>query len=608
MKRSFTLLRMTASLGILVGAVFFRVELAGAQVVGAPASDVPLPTKPPTDSGAVKKDTLKAPIGVMSGVRVPEIGPEYHWKGNEIFATGAMTLTDLLERIPGISILRSGGMLSPQMPRLMGSLGRVKVYLDGVELDNLDRRSESLDLAWIPLWALEEVTVDRSAGETRIKLRTQSSVSTIPFTRTDVYTGDEDTNLYRGFYGKRFDRGQVVQLGAEQTNSNSLRGGSGDKLSIMSRLGAANRKWSVDAFANRTHGRRDLQRPLTAGVSIPEYDATNTYAYLRLVMGNAASGPWGAMILSHLAIHEASPRTDTARALLNKIPSDTIDSARSERQILLRTGFTQSRWRAALEDRVRNIDAKTYHDVAGEAQIFLSSMTAGARVKRSGFGSSRAEGWARVQPFSFFALNASAARNAAPETGSPSYSPANPDFKFVQAEAGIRLFGPWLSAGVMTQDTLIAGAPAVFRQGYSPNASGKGTGTYVTLRGTFLRDFSLDAFTIKWDEEAFYRPRSQSRTELRFRTQWLSKFPKGEFEFNSAVTHFYNSKTFFRTSDISSSIDAAQHVDLLVEIRILRGVASYQLRNMTGYTYQNLPGFFAQKAVNLYGIRWEFWN
>lgn len=606
--RSSGLLRATASLGIAVGAVFLLVESASAQVVGAPASDVPLPTKPPTDSAAPKTDTLKAPIGVMSGVRIPEIGPEYRWRGNEIFATGAMTLTDLLERIPGISVLRSGGMLSPQMPRLMGSLGRVKVYLDGVELDNLDRRSESLDLAWIPLWALEEVSVDRSAGETRINLRSQSSVSTIPFTRTDVYTGDEDTNLYRGFYGKRFDKGQAVQLGAEQSNTKSVRGGSGEKLSVMSRLGTANKKWSVDAFANRTHGIRDLQKPILDGIPIPEYDATNTYAYLRLVAGNAARGPWGAVILSHLAIHEASPRTDSTRAFANRIAADTVDSSRSERQILLRTGFTQPRWRATLEDRVRNIDAKTYHDVTGAAQLFLNSVTAGVRLKKSGFEVSRAEAWARLQPFSFFAFNASAAKNRAPGNGSPLYSASNPDFNFLQAEAGIRLFGPWLSAGVMTQDTLVAGPPSVFRQGFSPNTSGKGVGTYATLRGTFLRDFSVDAFTIKWDEEAFYRPRTQSRTELRYRTQWLSRFPRGEFEFNTSVTHFYNSSTFFRTGETSSSIDAAQHLDLLVEIRILRGVASYQLRNMTGYSYQNLPGFFGQRALNVYGIRWEFWN
>lgn len=579
-----------------------------AQIVASPASEVPLPTKTATDSAAAKRDTLKAPIGVMTGVHVPEIGPEYRWRGNEIFATGAVTLADLLERIPGVTILRSGGLLSPQMPRLMGGLGRIKIYLDGVELDNLDRRSETLDLAWLPLWDLEEVSVDRSAGETRINLRSQSSVSTIPFTRTDVYTGDEDTNLYRGFYGKRFNRGQVLQFGAEQTSTNSVRGGAGDKLSVMSRLGMANKKWSVDVFANRTHGTRELQKPAADGIPIPEYDGTNTYAYLRFVAGTASSGPWGAVILSHLAVNESSPRTDSARAVSKRIAADTVDSARSERQILLRTGYTKTKWRATLEDRIRNIDAETFHDIVAAGQLFLGPATAGARVKRSVVGTSRSEVWARFQPLRFLAFNMSAARNVPPGKRSPMYSVTSPTINFLQAEAGIRLFGPWLSAGVMTQDTLVSGAPSVFRQGFTPNASGNGTGTYATLRGSFLRDFSVDVFAIQWDDQTFYRPKTQVRSEVRYRTQLLSRFPKGEFELNSALTHNYGSRTFFKTASSSVNIDPAQHLDFLLEIRILRGIASYQLRNMTGYAYDNLPGFVAQRALNLYGIRWVFWN
>lgn len=601
-------IRSTTCLGFAVGAFCFAASRTDAQIIGAPASEVPLPTKVPTDTTKVKKDSVKAPIGVMAGVRLTEIGPEYHWRGNEIFATGAVTLSDLLERVPGINIIRSGGILSPQIPRQMGAVGRVKIYLDGVELDNLDRRAESLDLAWIPLWSLEDVRVDRSAGEIRVNLRTQSVNSTTPFTRTDVYTGDEDTNIYRGFYGKRFDRGHALQLAAEQATTGSARSGSGDKLSVLTRLGTANRRWSLDAFANRTHGARDLQRPLTEGRPVPAYDATTTYAYIRFVAGNATRGPWAAVIVSSLNTGESSPRTDSARAKLTRVAVDTVDSARSERQFVLRTGFTAARFLSTIDDRIRSIDGRTYHDFTGAGQVFLGPLTAGGRIKQSGFSTSRAEAWGRFQPLSFIALNGSVARNTPPSRSSPSYSPAIPTYTFAQIEAGVRLFGPWLAAGVMTQDTLASAAPTIFGQGFSGNSSGQGNATYASLRGTFLRDFSLDAYAVRWDVESFYRPRTQSRTELRFRTNWRSRFPKGEFELNSAVTHNYRSATFFRMGSESLSVDAAQYLDLLVEIRIMRGVATYQLRNMTGYPYENLPGFFAQRAFNLYGIRWEFFN
>lgn len=608
MSRTFRAVGSLVCLCLFGGAFFFAAAVAGAQIIGAPASEVPLPTKPLTDSAKVRRDTLKARIGVMAGVRIPEIGPEYHWRGDQIFATGALTLADLLERVPGVNVIRSGGLLSPQMPRQLGATGRVKIYLDGVELDNLDSRSESLDLAWIPLWSLEEVRIDRSAGEVRVNLRTQTATSTTPFTRTDVFTGDEDTNIYRGFYGKRFDRGQALQFGAEQATTGSARSGAGDKLSVLTRVGTANNRWSLDAFANRTHGARDLQRPIPDGIPVPAYDATTTYAYLRFVAGNASKGPWAAAIVSSLRTGESSPRTDSAKAKLTRVAVDTADSTRSERQFVLRSGFTTTRFLATIEDRIRSVQGSTYHDFAGAGQLFLGPLNVGGRVKQSAFSTSRAEAWARYQPLAFFAINGAVARNTPPERSSPSYSATTPTFNFAQVEAGLRLFGPWLAAGVMTQDTLISGPPKVFAQGFTASASGEGTATYASLRGNLIRGISLDAYAVRWDAEAFYRPRTQARTELRFRTKWLARFPKGEFELNTAVTHNYRSSMFFQTATQSVGIDAAQYLDLLLEIRIMRGVATYQLRNVTGYAYENFPGFFGQRALNLYGIRWEFFN
>jgi hypothetical protein len=290
------------------------------------------------------------------------------------------------------------------------------------------------------------------------------------------------------------------------------------------------------------------------------------------------------------------------------VPRDTVDTARSERQYLVRAGLTRAVFRATLDDRVRNLNAHTYHDVTAAAQTTLAILDAGVRVKHSGFGTSRAEAWARAEPLSFFAVNASVARNTPPSTSSPSFSATTPTFNFVQAEAAIRLLNPWVAAGIMRQDTLIAAAPAIFAQGFSSNASGPETATYATVRGPLFRGLSIDSYLVNWPKEVFYRPRVQERSELRFRTNWISRFQRGEFELNSAVTHNYRSRVFFRRGTVSESVDAQQTVDLLLEIRILRGVASYQLRNMTGYSYENLPGFPATRAVNLYGIRWEFWN
>ena len=87
----------------MAGALFYAAASpARAQVVTPPASEVPIPVKPKTDSGpdSVKTDTVKAPIGRFADPALYEIGPQYDWNRAQLFATGALTVVDLLDRIP----------------------------------------------------------------------------------------------------------------------------------------------------------------------------------------------------------------------------------------------------------------------------------------------------------------------------------------------------------------------------------------------------------------------------------------------------------------------------------------------------------------------------
>src|SRR5207237_8001083 len=89
--------------------------------------------------------------------------------------------------------------------------------------------------------------------------------NTDPYTRVDVATGNEDTNLYRGFYGKRFDNGGVLQFAGQQFGVTSTRfAGSGDALSLLTRVGVARKSWSIDGFVPRHRPTRDIKRPISA--------------------------------------------------------------------------------------------------------------------------------------------------------------------------------------------------------------------------------------------------------------------------------------------------------------------------------------------------------
>src|SRR5207244_1310933 len=150
-------------------------------------------------------------------------------------------------------------------------------------------------------------------------------------TRTDVSTGNEDTNIYRGYYGKRFGNGAGLQLAGQQHSTVSARfGGGGDGLSFIVRVGAAGKLWSVDAFANRAHTTRVLQPTFGNGLSLPPYASTYRLAYLRGAFGKVGDGPWLEMVASAMRVDETSKHNNEAAAKSQRIIADTTDTASTQ--------------------------------------------------------------------------------------------------------------------------------------------------------------------------------------------------------------------------------------------------------------------------------------
>jgi hypothetical protein len=137
----------------------------------------------------------------------------------------------------------------------------------------------------------------------------------------------------------------------------------------------------------------------------------------------------------------------------------------------------------------------------------------------------------------------------------------------------------------------------------------RATGETFAVRGPLLGALSIDMNGIVWNRGDFYRPKYQTHTQLSFATNWLSRFPSGQFGLRAAVIHDYRAATAFpTTSPTPLSVDAASVLSTLLEIRIQNAVASWQFRNATGTTYQQVPGFRALGPVQYYGVRWEFSN
>ena len=581
--------------------------LAFAQVVEPPASEVPIPPRPKTDTTTPKPDTIKARFGRASGTGTSDVGPQFSWNRDELFASGALTLADLLERVPGVTGFRSGWLASPKFVALNGDLNRVRVYYDGVELDNLDARTEPLlDLNTVQLWTLGSVTVERLGGEIRVHVTSWQVERTTPYTRTDVSTGTEDTNFYRGYYGRRYGNGAGLQLGGQQYNTaNNRLGGGGDALSFLVRTGVAKKLWSVDALATRTISSRSVQPTFGSGLALPAYHATSTFAYLRGAFGRLDDGPWLQIITSSMKVQENTKHsTGSTRAGFAAI-SDTTDTTSSRAQYYLSAGFTRGPMRASVGERIRSVSGTTSY--VPEGRLLLDTRYAFLNLfgERDDFRKvNRVDATARLSPLSFISVAGSVSRVSSTLTGA-----AKPrDFTAGRVEAGVRLLGPWLIGGIITRDTAVLAPLRVFDTAYVSHLSGRRSGAYVGLRGKVYKDIGADIVATRWDSADAYRPRYQSRSELNVDTKWLSRFPSGNFGLRVAAVHEYRSEIAFPTTDGYRITGFSNVFSGLLEIRILRGVASYQVRNMAGLVYQLVPDFYMPRAISIYGIRWEFWN
>ncbi|HEX6629829.1 MAG TPA: Plug domain-containing protein, partial [Gemmatimonadaceae bacterium] len=333
-----------SGLGVAAGAVLCGTALAQVTprdtVRPRPRPDtvaIPIPPRPDTTAAdtttrpdtAAARDTVLPPLARAPRPEPLAIGGDYRWDRDALFASGAMTLTDLLERVPGVTSFRTGWLLTPEHVTYVGEFQRVRIFYDGVELDALDPRGGGLqELSRIPLYTLEEVAVERAAGELRIHLRSWRVTHTTPSTRFDVATGEFNTNLFRGFFGRRFRNGAAVQAGFQQFSTEDRQfGGDGDQLAIFTRVGWADGPWSVDATARRTSRFQTLrERRFADRGGLPELESTRTFAYLRGGYRDAADeGVWAQVIASTQSLEERT----AFRPALGPAPSDSADTTRS---------------------------------------------------------------------------------------------------------------------------------------------------------------------------------------------------------------------------------------------------------------------------------------
>ncbi len=604
--------------------------ILGAPLVGR-AQAVPLPP-PPVDTGKVKpkadttkvdsltfraapeppkKDSIKAPLARGYAPANLEIGERsWHWDRDSIFATGALTLGELLSNVPGVTSLTAGFLMAPQVAALNGDPFATKLYLDGVELDPIQHRNGSIsDLAFIPLWTLEEVSVERTAGQLRVHLRSWRVDDTTPQSRVDVLSGSDNLNLFRGWFGRRFDNGFALQFSGQQYSTISATNPYGDNLGIMSRIGWARGSWSIDGVTirqsiTRQKGPRGLLFGPATADGIPAFKGIEGTAYARIAWHDAAQdGPWIQLIAASLRANEDNKSSSTTTTT-TAVPGDSVDTLRVRSEYTITGGITRGALRLSGTTRIRSVDHHSFYSSGGRAEWSNRFVAVGAFAEQALDLTKYTDLTARVTPFRWLNVGLSASRAAPGDTA------LGKTYTSTRAEAAIKFRDRWISGGFISRSAQTMMPLVQFDSSLRKFDIPSATGFTFGVRGPVWRGWQVEVDGTSWNDAAPYRPQREIRSRLWFESWFLERFPRKNFHLAAALTNEYRTASYLPAAGnlFGQSSRGGNIWGSIVEIRIATAVISWQYRNMAGYQYESVPGYLMPRLLNVYGVRWEFWN
>ena len=525
-------------------------------------------------------DTIKAPLAHFEIPLSLDIDNRLRFNRNQILTSEATNLSELLALVPGVTRYATGWLASAQMAAYGGDFARVRVFMDGIEMDANDTRSNGiLDLVDVHLWLLDEIVIERAAGEIRVWCRTSSTTRMTPYTRTDVYTGDLNTNGFRGLFSRRFMNGAALSVNGEQFatqqgrqsqfgTTTAVGKGDGGGQILNARVGYARGKWSGDVYGVVSTRDRDSQAGFDSTPPIKAYRGARREGLVRVGYGDTASGMW-----SQLVFNSLRTRLEGLRAKADTDTTIHSDTTRSREQKMFAIGYRTNTMQLSFTERLRTFNGQAWSSPALRAGYSSRLLAAGLFAERQALDSSK------------------------------------------HVEGGVLWRDRWFTVGAIRQSDFLQKPPTLLTgNSVTQFATPASLGLTFGARGKLYREIGLDVQGVRWNGAAVYRPQFSTRTDLSLVTNWLSRFPKGEFGVNLHVIHELRDPiTFSFTSDttrkqvVITSL-RSQIFTTLFEIRIQRAVIFYHFHNMTGQPYELVPGIVMPRQVQMYGVRWEFWN
>jgi hypothetical protein len=571
----------------------------GAQAVPAPKDTVPVPDSLSPDSFRPRLPPLGAPPGPL-----PRNG-RIVFDRDALWFSGALTLGELLERVPGVMLVRAGWFGRPEVIHYAGQgATSVVLVLDGFVLDPIGQDSTGIDLSRIELGLLRRVEVEVLPSQLRVYLFTDGQAVRRARTETSFATGDASTSSYLIRYLNRWKNGTQLALGVNYlaTNGAVTSPGRSSDLGLWAkgswvpapRFGVAYQVLSVSV---------DRDSFSVAGVSgpvtPPSGKAHRTDAFFRGFIASRTDG----MGLRFDALVGSTSYRDTSAA-----------HDRDQLQGAAIASYRAGHWSSELTARLRDSPTPVEVQLRAAASPLASLTLSGYLLSRTHLGGRQSrEGALEAEFRPWPALTFHAAARSRDEVAAPVF-PADSAQRVTDYEAGLTLTTRSIDLDVSLARHGAYGPPVYGTFGSvvpAYPALGVRTATvafalrptaYLTVSGWYRHP--LDALT------SAYEPPHHTRIWATFRSRLLPVLRRGAFDFVAEGSLEGWSRGALGLDGAGSPVllRGATVVDWRLELRLLGAALFWTFRNAEIERYSVVPGVFMPRLMQRYGVRWEFTN
>jgi len=571
-----------------------------------------------TTAGAARADTTPVPDSLRPDSFLPQLprlgappGPlprngRIVFDRDALWFSGALNLGELLQKVPGVFLVRAGWFGRPEALHYAGQgAASVELFWDGFAIDPLGRDSAGIDLSQYGLGFVQRVEVEVLPTVVRVYLFSDAQLVPRPRTETSFATGDASTNTYRIRYLNRWRGGAGVGVGVEflgTAASNSSSGHTNDitvwakgSWSPSSRLGVEYQAISMttnrDAFA--------VTLPSGASDTIPNPGAHRTDLFLR---GYAATRDDG-LGLRFDALAGSTSYTDSVAAL-----------ARNELQGAAIVGYRAERWSGELTSRVRDSSTPFEFRLRAAVSPFSALTVSGDVDLRTHTGARHSlDGslGAELRPWRALALHGAARMRRA--VAEPAVL-ADTVQRVTDVSGGVALTSAF--ADLDLTYTRHGGFAAPVYGVFDSVVPAYSSLPVRTVTASFALRPALSLTLAGWYRHPLdpvtsaYEPPHHARMTATFRSRLLPILRRNAFDFTAevGVESWSHGAMGVDGSGAPVRLPGAMVFDWRAEMRLLGAALFWTLRNARNEQYALIPGVPMPPVAQRYGVRWEFTN